>query len=68
MQSCLCAVQTVLSLVLRAEQTASLCLRAYHDEAPFLSHIGEILDLCGQSLRVKRQDRLALDVQVRVLQ
>ena len=40
----------------------------YHDEAPFLSHIGEILDLCGQSLRVERQDRLALDVQVRVLQ
>ena len=28
MQSGLCAVQTVLSLVLRAEQTASLCLRA----------------------------------------
>ena len=40
----------------------------FHDEAPFLSHIGEILDLCGQSLRVERQDRLALDVQVRVLQ
>ena len=40
----------------------------YHDEARFLSHIGEILELCGQSLRVERQDRLALDVQVRVLQ
>ena len=40
----------------------------YHDEAPFLSHIGDILELCGQSLRVKRQNRLALDVQVRVLQ
>ena len=40
----------------------------YHDEAPLLSRIGEILDLCGQSPRVERQDRLALDVQVRVLQ
>ena len=68
MQSGLFAVQTVLSPRTQGGTDCVSLPTGFHDEAPFLSHIGEILDLCGQSLRVERQDRFALDVQVRVLQ